>query len=106
MSLLEYILIVPLAGGILLALIGHRPSGGWLNVAVSALTLALSLRCRRAATTPTWTTAPVSWRRCCGEVTRGGGRVCLALRGAARLLPSPLSRCPSSPLRRRSPSMM
>ena len=43
MNLLEIILFVPLAGGILLAFVGHRPSGGWLNVAVSALTLALSL---------------------------------------------------------------
>ncbi|MEK7303832.1 MAG: hydrogenase 4 subunit F, partial [Pseudomonadota bacterium] len=43
MSLLEIILLVPLAGGVLLAFIGHRPSGGWLNVAVSASTLAFSL---------------------------------------------------------------
>jgi len=43
MNLLEIILLVPLAGSILLAFIGHRPFGGWLNVGVCASTLACSL---------------------------------------------------------------
>ena len=44
MNLLEFLLLTPLIGSILLVFLGHRPSGGgWLNVAVSALTLALSL---------------------------------------------------------------
>jgi hydrogenase-4 component F len=43
MNLLETTLAAPLAGAVLLALIGHRPIGGWVNVGVSAVTFAASL---------------------------------------------------------------
>ena len=43
MILLEFLLLTPLFGSLLLAIIGHRPSGGWLNVAMSAVTLAFAL---------------------------------------------------------------
>jgi hydrogenase-4 component F len=42
-TLLEITLLVPLLGGLLLALTGHRPIGGWINVATSAITFAASL---------------------------------------------------------------
>jgi hydrogenase-4 component F len=42
-TLLEVTLLAPLAGGLLLAFVGHRPAGGWINVAVSAVTFAASL---------------------------------------------------------------
>jgi hydrogenase-4 component F len=43
MMALELLLLIPLAGGVVLALVGHRPLGGRLNVAVSAVTFAASL---------------------------------------------------------------
>ena len=43
MTLLEITLLSPLIGGLLLAIIGHRPIGGWINVAVGAVTFATSL---------------------------------------------------------------
>ena len=43
MTLLEITLLSPLIGGLLLAIIGHRPMGGWINVAVGAVTFATSL---------------------------------------------------------------
>jgi len=43
MNLLETTLVAPLAGAILLALIGHRPVGGWVNIGVCAITFAASL---------------------------------------------------------------
>ncbi len=42
MTLLEITLIAPLVGSVLLALLGERPLGGWINVATSAVTLAAS----------------------------------------------------------------
>jgi hydrogenase-4 component F len=43
MPLLEVMLLAPLVGGGLLALVGHRPVAGWLNVATGAVTFAASL---------------------------------------------------------------
>ncbi len=43
MTLLEITLLAPLAGSLLLAFIGHRPVGGWINVATCAVTFAASL---------------------------------------------------------------
>jgi len=43
MTLLDITLLSPLIGGLLLAFIGHRPVGGWINVAVGAVTFATSL---------------------------------------------------------------
>ena len=43
MTLLEITLLTPLIGSLLLAFIGHRPIGGWINVAVGAVTFATSL---------------------------------------------------------------
>ena len=43
MILLELLLLTPLLGSLLLAFIGHRSSGGWVNVAVSSITLAFAL---------------------------------------------------------------
>jgi hydrogenase-4 component F len=43
MTLLEATLLAPLVGAALLAVIGHRPVGGWLNVATSAVTFGISL---------------------------------------------------------------
>ncbi|MCC6610069.1 MAG: hydrogenase 4 subunit F [Burkholderiales bacterium] len=43
MNLLETTLATPLAGAVLLALIGHRRAGGWVNVGVSAITFVASL---------------------------------------------------------------
>ncbi len=43
MTLLEITLLSPLIGSLLLAFIGHRPIGGWINVAVGAVTFATSL---------------------------------------------------------------
>jgi hydrogenase-4 component F len=42
-TLLDITLLSPLIGGLLLAIIGHRPIGGWINVAVGAVTFATSL---------------------------------------------------------------
>jgi hydrogenase-4 component F len=36
--MLEVVLLAPLAGSALLTLLGHRPIGGWINVAASAVT--------------------------------------------------------------------
>ena len=43
MTLLEITLLAPLLGAVLLAVVGHRPLGGWLNVATSAVTFGVSL---------------------------------------------------------------
>ena len=43
MTLLEITLLSPLIGSLLLAIIGHRPIGGWINVVVGAVTFATSL---------------------------------------------------------------
>jgi hydrogenase-4 component F len=43
MTLLDITLLSPLIGGLLLVIIGHRPIGGWINVAVGAFTFATSL---------------------------------------------------------------
>ena len=43
MTLLDITLLSPLIGGLLLVFIGHRPIGGWINVAVGAVTFATSL---------------------------------------------------------------
>jgi hydrogenase-4 component F len=43
MTLLDITLLSPLIGGLLLAIIGHRPIGGWINVVVGAVTFATSL---------------------------------------------------------------
>ena len=43
MTLLDITLLSPLIGSLLLAFIGHRPIGGWINVAVGAVTFATSL---------------------------------------------------------------
>ena len=43
MTLLDITLLSPLVGGLLLAFVGHRPIGGWINVAVGAVTFAASL---------------------------------------------------------------
>ena len=43
MTLLEITLLSPLIGSLLLAFTGHRPIGGWINVAVGAVTFATSL---------------------------------------------------------------
>jgi len=43
MTLLEITLLAPLAGGLLLALVGHRTAAGWINVATGAVTFAASL---------------------------------------------------------------
>ena len=43
MTLLEITLLSPLIGGLLLAFIGHRPVGGWINVAVGTVTFVTSL---------------------------------------------------------------
>ena len=40
MTLLEITLAVPLAASVILAIIGHRPAGGWINVAACAVTFA------------------------------------------------------------------
>ncbi|HEX4944493.1 MAG TPA: proton-conducting transporter membrane subunit, partial [Usitatibacteraceae bacterium] len=42
MTLLEVTLLAPLAGAVLLAVIGHRPLGGWVNVATGAITFGVS----------------------------------------------------------------
>ncbi len=42
-TLLEITLLAPLVGGLLLAIIGHRPIGGWINVAVGVVTFGASL---------------------------------------------------------------
>ncbi len=41
--MLEVVLAAPLAGSVLLALLGHRPIGGWINVVASAVTFAAAL---------------------------------------------------------------
>ena len=43
MTLLDITLLSPLIGGLLLAIIGHRPIGGWINVVVGAVTFVTSL---------------------------------------------------------------
>ena len=43
MTLLEITLLTPLLGGLLLAFVGHRPFGGWINVAICAVTFGASL---------------------------------------------------------------
>ncbi len=43
MSLLEITLLAPLMGSALLAFLGHRPLGGWINVATCGVTFAASL---------------------------------------------------------------
>ena len=43
MTLLEITLLAPLFGSLLLAFTGHRPVGGWINVAVGTVTFATSL---------------------------------------------------------------
>ncbi|HEX9721293.1 MAG TPA: proton-conducting transporter membrane subunit, partial [Ramlibacter sp.] len=43
MTLLDITLLSPLIGSLLLAIIGHRPIGGWINVVVGAVTFATSL---------------------------------------------------------------
>ncbi len=43
MTLLDITLLSPLIGSLLLAFTGHRPIGGWINVAVGAVTFATSL---------------------------------------------------------------
>ncbi len=43
LTLLEVTLLSPLIGGLLLAFIGHRPVGGWINVGVGAVTFGASL---------------------------------------------------------------
>jgi len=42
-TLLEVTLLVPLLGGLLLALVGHRPVAGWINVAVGVVTFCAAL---------------------------------------------------------------
>jgi len=42
MTLLEITLLTPLLGGLLLAFIGHRSLGGWINVATGAVTFGAS----------------------------------------------------------------
>jgi hydrogenase-4 component F len=42
-TLLEVTLVAPLLGGLLLAFIGHRPIGGWVNVAVGIVTFGAAL---------------------------------------------------------------
>jgi hydrogenase-4 component F len=42
-TLLEATLLAPLLGGLLLAFVGHRPIGGWINVAVGMVTFGASL---------------------------------------------------------------
>jgi hydrogenase-4 component F len=43
MTLLEITLLAPLVGSLLLIFTGHRPVGGWINVATSVVTFAASL---------------------------------------------------------------
>ncbi len=43
MTLLEITLLTPLLGGLVLAFVGHRPFGGWINVAICAVTFGASL---------------------------------------------------------------
>jgi hydrogenase-4 component F len=43
MTLLDITLLSPLIGSLLLAIIGHRPIGGWINVVVGAVTFVTSL---------------------------------------------------------------
>ncbi|TRZ98727.1 MAG: hydrogenase 4 subunit F [Rhodocyclaceae bacterium] len=43
MTLLEITLLVPLLGGLLLALVGHRPIAGWINIAVGVMTFGAAL---------------------------------------------------------------
>ena len=43
MTLLEVTLLVPLLGGLLLAIVGHRPVAGWINVAVGVVTFGAAL---------------------------------------------------------------
>jgi len=43
MTLLEATLLAPLAGGLILAIIGHRPVAGWINIVVGAVTFGASL---------------------------------------------------------------
>ncbi|MDO8358828.1 MAG: hydrogenase 4 subunit F [Devosia sp.] len=43
MTLLEITLLIPLLGGLFLALVGHRPIAGWINIAVGAMTFGAAL---------------------------------------------------------------
>ncbi|MCK9379869.1 MAG: hydrogenase 4 subunit F [Sulfuritalea sp.] len=43
MTLLEITLLIPLLGGLLLALVGHRPIAGWINIAVGVMTFGAAL---------------------------------------------------------------
>ena len=43
MTLLDVTLLTPLLGGLLLVFTGHRPAGGWINVAVGVVTFGASL---------------------------------------------------------------
>jgi len=42
-TLLEVTLLLPLLGGLLLAIVGHRPLAGWINVAVGVATFGAAL---------------------------------------------------------------
>jgi hydrogenase-4 component F len=42
-TLLEITLLIPLLGGLLLALVGHRPIAGWINIAVGVMTFGAAL---------------------------------------------------------------
>ncbi|OHC62514.1 MAG: hydrogenase 4 subunit F [Rhodocyclales bacterium GWA2_65_20] len=43
MTLLEITLLIPLLGGLFLALVGHRPIAGWINIAVGMMTFGAAL---------------------------------------------------------------
>ncbi|OIN94305.1 MAG: hydrogenase 4 subunit F [Comamonadaceae bacterium CG1_02_60_18] len=43
MTLLEATLVTPLTGGLVLAILGHRPIAGWINIGVGLLTFGASL---------------------------------------------------------------
>ncbi len=43
MTLLEITLLIPLLGGLFLALVGHRPIAGWINIAVGVMTFGAAL---------------------------------------------------------------
>jgi len=42
-TLLEITLLIPLLGGLFLALVGHRPIAGWINIAVGMMTFGAAL---------------------------------------------------------------
>lgn len=43
MTLLEATLLAPLVGGLVLAIVGHRPIAGWINIGVGLITFGASL---------------------------------------------------------------